>query len=677
MNKKKKSNTVFKLNDSLQPVITQTTAHAPMTLWEQLFIGLTFLAIFSLYLSMLISTTPAGDSSELISSAYILGVPHPPGYPLFMLLGKLFSFFPFGSVVWRINLSAAVFNLGAAFFIYLSLNKLVNYWPAALLGAVFFATSPLVWEYSLKAEVFSLNNLFASLIVYLLILLHKYSRQYQTQELEEKNYIELSRKLFYLIFFTCGLALTNHHTIILILPGVSIFLFSYCKQHFLTYRTLFIALALFFLALCIYLYIPVRASAEPFLNWDDAKNVDGFFNLITRSDYGSLKLMNTSATSYNFFERYGIYLSSVIKQFNPVGVIVALFGVLFLVKNGTRILSISLLLIYMCCSFIFFALANLPNTNPLFLGVFERFYMLPNLFLALFIGFGVYALHQWTRGRKLWAYLLNGGILFSVLISLMYNYSQLNKYTNPIIHNYGINVLKSVEPNALILTHGDINSNTLDNVQLVYKLRPDLVILDQEKLTYPWYCKQMRKNYPEITIPFFRYDGQKGKLIHLIEANIHTHSIYLLGLPKEESIFLNYRLMPYGLVRKVVNKNYWPDTHYAQENEHLWATFHLHQLKQDFPMSSFEYEAVTNYALSLFYLGWEYHQNKWYDLAIREYEHAIKINPLLAESYKNLAIIYTHFKPQKDKALKMWTTYVALNPHDKDIDVIRSWIKSN
>ena len=51
---------------------------------------------------------------------------------------------------------------------------------------------------------------------------------------------------------------------------------------------------------------------------------------------------------------------------------------------------------------------------------------------------------------------------------------------------YGLDILSSVEKNALVLSRGDINTNTLDNLQQFYKLRPDVVVLDQQKLTYAW-----------------------------------------------------------------------------------------------------------------------------------------------------------------------------------------------
>ncbi|NJL71573.1 MAG: DUF2723 domain-containing protein [Candidatus Competibacteraceae bacterium] len=65
---------------------------------------------FAVYWFTLAPTVSGEDSGELIIAAHTLGVAHPSGYPLWCLLGKLFTFIPFGSIAWRVNLLSAVFG---------------------------------------------------------------------------------------------------------------------------------------------------------------------------------------------------------------------------------------------------------------------------------------------------------------------------------------------------------------------------------------------------------------------------------------------------------------------------------------------------------------------------------------------------------------------------------------
>src|SRR5688572_25632332 len=70
--------------------------------------------ILALYVTTLAPSTAMWDASEYITAAYTLGIPHPPGNPLFVLLGRVASLVPIGDVAYRINLLAAMSSAAAA-----------------------------------------------------------------------------------------------------------------------------------------------------------------------------------------------------------------------------------------------------------------------------------------------------------------------------------------------------------------------------------------------------------------------------------------------------------------------------------------------------------------------------------------------------------------------------------
>ena len=74
--------------------------------------------VASLYYITLYPSLPGGDSGELIVASCSLGLPHPPGYPLFAMMGWLFTHIPFGSIAWRVNLFSAVCGVVASAFLY-------------------------------------------------------------------------------------------------------------------------------------------------------------------------------------------------------------------------------------------------------------------------------------------------------------------------------------------------------------------------------------------------------------------------------------------------------------------------------------------------------------------------------------------------------------------------------
>ena len=84
---------------------------------------LTFAIILAVYLFTLCPSIYLEDSAEYVTVAATLGIPHPPGYPLYVLLGKLFTFIPLGSLAWRVNLMSAFFGALTCAFFFLIMQK--------------------------------------------------------------------------------------------------------------------------------------------------------------------------------------------------------------------------------------------------------------------------------------------------------------------------------------------------------------------------------------------------------------------------------------------------------------------------------------------------------------------------------------------------------------------------
>lgn len=120
------------------------------------------LAVYAPAVARDLAWVGATDGGELITAAATLGVPHPPGYPTYVLLGRVFAALPFGTVAFRLNLFSAVCAAGAAGLLALTIRQR---WGAgarpvvAAAMALAFAFSPLVWSQAVVAEVYTLNLL--------------------------------------------------------------------------------------------------------------------------------------------------------------------------------------------------------------------------------------------------------------------------------------------------------------------------------------------------------------------------------------------------------------------------------------------------------------------------------------------------------------------------------------
>ncbi|XP_077774883.1 protein O-mannosyl-transferase TMEM260 isoform X7 [Podarcis muralis] len=237
--------------------------------------------VAALYVAALPLSVPGGDSGELITAAYELGVAHPPGYPLFTLLAKLaIELLPFGSVAFRVNLLCAVLGAAAAPFFFYTVARLSGKHAAGIFAVGMFSFSRLTWQWSITAEVFSLNSLFVGLLMALCV------RFREAATAKERS------KICKAGAFCCGLSLCNQHTIVVYVICVALWVFScLLRERELTPGHM-LKLTFCFLAGCLpYLYLP----ASSYLNkarwtWGDQTTLKGFTTHLLREEYGTFNL---------------------------------------------------------------------------------------------------------------------------------------------------------------------------------------------------------------------------------------------------------------------------------------------------------------------------------------------------------------------------------------------------
>ena len=120
----------------------------------------------------------------------------------------------------------------------------------------------------------------------------------------------------------------------------------------------------------------------------------------------------------------------------------------------------------------------------------------------------------------------------------------------------------------------------LNYLQIVEKLRPDIIVVDQDLLTYPWYCEQKRKFEPTLVVPFAMYNPPVSPISKFVEANYDRHKIYVTG-PKDSSLNEKYSLLGQGLLRVVrrLSDNRSPGIDELKaENDNIWSRFNMQEV---------------------------------------------------------------------------------------------------
>ena len=133
-----------------------------------------FFPTYFVYLLTVYPTVGTEDSGELIVSAAMLDIAHPPGYPLHTLLGKLFTILiPFGNIGWRVNLLSAFFGAATIALTYLLIKKLTKNDYISMAGALILGFSDIFWSQSIRTETYTLHTFTLIAIIYLLFRWHE------------------------------------------------------------------------------------------------------------------------------------------------------------------------------------------------------------------------------------------------------------------------------------------------------------------------------------------------------------------------------------------------------------------------------------------------------------------------------------------------------------------------
>jgi hypothetical protein len=491
-----------------------------------------------LYVCTLAPTVTLVDSGELIVAARFLGVAHPPGFPLYLMLAHLFSLVPIGNVAARVNFASAFFaalacamlGLAVAEIIISLYNRkqerrskrgsrknrktssrvavtapkddlplLIVMGPAVGAGLL-FACSRTIWSYATIAEVYSLNTFLILTIVFLMLRWRRgiiHDRSATTGEAGFRSpagRVTRHDFLLYLASAVFGLALGVHHvTVGLTLPAVAIlvqrtegFLFFASK------RLLFAALISIGVLLAVYSYLPIAAARHPILNWGDPGSLDKIWAHITGRQY-QLFLSPSAQVLGEEFPRFGRFL---LREFSPawlpVTLLVALVGFVVLWKRDRSVFFFLLLLV----------LANLAYNLIYQIAEDKDAYYLP-IFLALSMAAGI-AFHWLMRlifaqpAAILGRILVVFTIAFLPIIALASNWPFNNRSHYSIAQDYVENIQGTIEPHGLLLTLDWQVASPMLYTREVEERRPDIKVIDVQLLRRSWYFDYLRRAYPDM-----------------------------------------------------------------------------------------------------------------------------------------------------------------------------------
>ncbi|HEY7896234.1 MAG TPA: DUF2723 domain-containing protein [Gemmatimonadaceae bacterium] len=508
------------------------------------------LLTFVLYLATLAPSTAMWDTSEYIASAKVLGLPHPPGNPLFVLLGHFFGLLPIPvSYAARINIMAALASAASAGFWFLITERVLARWltekwlrlagagTAVLIGATMFT----VWNQSVVNEkVYTISLIGLAAISWIMVC--------WCDAPDDRR----ADRWLVLVAFLMGLGYTNHPAGFLPLPAVGIAVLIRRPQTLLRWRLVLVAIAALVLGLTPFAYEPIRAAYFPTINEGEPTACTTHFEWsctftalterrladnINRKQYQKPSVLDRQAPFTAQVGMYWLYfkwqwLRDAYDQHPGLqNGLAALFLVLGLAGAWTHwkhdpesfwyfavfALTVSLALVYyMNFKYSYSQAPELGNSVPREPRDRDYFYLWSFSSYSVWVALGLVYLWEslatMAAGAKAAAssmlprraWLATCPVLAIAIIPAIGNWRDAPRSGQMFTRDWAVDMLNSVEPYSIIVTNGDNDTFPLWYAQEVEGVRQDVIVAVATYLGTDWFVRQI------IRRPIRPYDAAAG-----------------------------------------------------------------------------------------------------------------------------------------------------------------------
>jgi len=512
--------------------------------------GIAASAIFALYVLTLSPSTAMWDASEYIAAAYTMGLPHPPGNPLFVLIGRVFAILPVApSVAMRINVLAALASAVALGFWFLIADRVASRWctarwPRRIAGALAVligGTAFTVWHQSVVNEkVYTLSLAGIAIISWLMV------RWIDTADRARGD------RYLILIAYLLGLGYANHMAGMLPLPAVGLGVLLLRPRTLLRWRLLLAGAAVAALGVTPFATQPIRSAFNPPLNegeptacreglaWSctfSRGTWDAFTFNFNRDQYGKPALTERQAPFTAQVGMWWLYfrwqwLRDVHLERQPAQTAVAaLFLILGLAgawghyqRDRRTFAYFGPLMLLMSIGLVWYLNFRYGASQRLELDVPREVRDRDYFFLWSFSAWGVWVslglLHLWTglarvvgassdSTRRRWlSGLAAAPVIGIAIVPLVTNWSPASRRDDTTTIAFARDLLNSVEPYGVLVTGGDNDTFPLWYAQEVEGVRRDVTVAVLSLMNTDWFARGI------IRRPVFEYDSARGPAVY-------------------------------------------------------------------------------------------------------------------------------------------------------------------
>jgi len=445
-----------------------------------------FLAPFAVYLRTMTATFLADDSPETVSDMAALEHMHPPGYPAFTLLGRVFMLLPAGGVAFRASLLAAT---GAALACWLAgrmterLARRLEYGESAAIAgatvsAVLLAFSFIFWEQAISAKggVYTLN---ACLLAALMTIVLEWIWGERTPGSVMVNG-----------GFLAGIALAHHWmTLVAVSPALAAGGWPAFRRDGMP-RTAWIKAGVFvLLGSSLYLFLPIRSSTPELLNWGRPNTLRQLAWVVSRAHYARVELGKREEGYW--FARFAHLGKVAMREWTPVLFWPGLGGaVLLAVSLGAEFIMIYGVGILALAGALFFA-----NPPPTMIPITDPYLIPFHLGWAVLGGVGVAWAAPWLDRKRVPKAVLP---VLAALVLVGAHGRRMDASRYYLSYDYGWNLLQGLPKSSVVFCEGDFDLFSLMYHHEAERRRPDVAVTAAVFLDYDWYRETAHRMLPDV-----------------------------------------------------------------------------------------------------------------------------------------------------------------------------------
>jgi len=650
---------------------------ASRTDWINVVVAAAVTAVVLVFYGITISPTVSfWDSGEFIATSYILGIPHPPGTPLYVIVGRLFSLLPFTEAALGVNWFSALGGALAVLFLYLTLVRIVRLWrpertlendlvvySGAAAGSLFAAFASTYWTNAIEAEVYAPSGFLMSFGTWLML---KWGEA--PGEPGRKNLVLLAS---YILALGIGLHLGTYLAAFSFLA----FMIVINWRILLGARFMGMVITLSALGVLVHLFLPIRSALQPPIDESSPQNFMSFFDFVNRKQYKPMTLFQRQASwafQFGHFWRYfrEQYVGDAPAILRGLASLLPALGLVGLWDHARRERKTFILLGSL---FLFSGLWLIVYMNFTATEVRERDYFYAYAFFLysgyMGIGGGELIGRLWRfLSERQWNPRVPTAVVASVLIALPLgvaasHFDSHDRRGDFNAHDYAYNILVALEPDAVIFTNGDNDTFPLWFLQEVKGFRKDVRVVNLSLLNTPWYILQLKHIEPTVPMsltdeqirslmPVRTADGQiilvrdvavRDILMANAGANWERPVYFAVTVPGLDDMGIADNLTLEGLVFRVVAERE-REVDLAKTEENLFERYQYRglldenwNLDDDVYRDGNTRSLMTNYSAAFIRLAYLHSQQGEYSKSVRESEIAGRISPGY-EPYRQLMV---------------------------------------